>query len=118
MTILMFAAMVRRLNKVAYMACDPACQGRCKECPADVIRKAAAFIASSGRDAERYRYCVAEGLLDGTVEGYCAEHDLDEAGLCDTPEYKALADAAIDAKKEKVEKYMNYARSIGTLGAE
>ena len=50
------------------------------------------------KDAERYRYCVVSGAIDGQVCSYCYDKELDEpADLCHTEEYKALADKAIDA---------------------
>ncbi len=47
-------------------------------------------------DAARYRFVANHGFLDGLLEGFLANADRDEAGECNTPEYKALTDEAVD----------------------
>lgn len=60
-----------------------------------------ARVAELGPNAARYVMVVRLGLIDGFVEGYCADNDLDEAPSSTDPLYKNLADAAIDAAARK-----------------
>ena len=54
------AALVKKLRRLGI--CDPACQGRCRECPQTVADKAADALESLSppggivKDAERYRW--------------------------------------------------------------
>lgn len=70
------------LNYLCYRACTP-------------LTVSATAQPSDAKDAARYRFCRAEGLLDGHIVAYEGDHDLDESAM-GTPDYLQRCDAAID----------------------
>ena len=69
------ANLLRRLEYSSSVACDSACEGRCRECPADAIREAIAILAalSALLPVEEGRQEEIKPLREGEA---CADRDV------------------------------------------
>lgn len=61
--------LLKRIDAIAHLVCDPECEGRCKECPAEVLRDVRAFIASPDSKLEAYRKALE--AVEFSEQGKC-----------------------------------------------